>query len=140
MATQTNKLKKRLIKIKMSDLYLTMSGDLLVNGTRDISTTNSSLSDDIQQIYIRLMTEPGDFFVYPSLGTDLSILYGMPQNPQTGDLGSRLIRQALEREGVFQGRNIQIIAVPTGPDSIRFDVHIMSSGSEPVVLSVTQSL
>jgi hypothetical protein len=40
------------------------------------------------------------------MGTDLSILYGMPQSKETGDLGQRLIRAALEKEYIFQGRNI----------------------------------
>lgn len=124
----------------MPDLYMSMSGDLVVNGNKDIAVTTNSLQDDIQQIYLRLMTEPNDFYVYPQLGTDLSILYGMPQSPETGDLGKRLIRSALEREGIFKGRNIKIDAIPTGPDTIRFDVHIISDINEPVVLSVTQNL
>ncbi len=117
-----------------------MSGDIAVDGNKDVALTTNMLQDDIQQIYMRLMTEPGDFYVYPQLGTDLSILYGMPQSRETGDLGKRLIRAALEKEGIFQGRNIKIEAVPTGPDSIRFDVHIISDFNEPVVLSVTQNL
>lgn len=117
-----------------------MSGDIVINGNKDIALTSNGLQDDIQQVYLRLMTEPGDFYVYPQLGTDLSILYGMPQNKETGDLGKRLIRAALEKEGIFQGRNIKVDAVPTGPDSIRFDVHIVSDFYEPIVLSVTQSL
>ena len=124
----------------MSDLFLTMSGDLLVNGNKDIASVNLGSQNDVQQIYLRLMTEPGDFYLYPSLGTDLSILYGMPQSQETGNLGQRLIREALERENIFVGRNIEITSVPTGPDSIRFDVHITSDTNEPIVLSVTQDL
>lgn len=124
----------------MSDLFLTMSGDLLINGNKDIASVNLGSQNDVQQIYLRLMTEPGDFYVYPSLGTDLSILYGMPQSQETGNLGQRLIREALEREKIFVGRNIEITSVPTGPDSIRFDVHITSDTNEPIVLSVTQNL
>jgi hypothetical protein len=124
----------------MSDLYLTMNGDLLINGNKDIALTTSSLQDDIQQVYIRLMTEPGDFYIYPALGTDLSMLYGMPQSKETGDFGKRLIRAALEKEDIFRGRNIQIEAIPTGPDTIRFDVHIITDTNEPVVLSVSQDL
>jgi len=124
----------------MSDLFLTMSGDLLINGNKDIASVNLGSQNDVQQIYLRLMTEPGDFYVYPSLGTDLSILYGMPQSQETGNLGQRLIREALERENIFVGRNIEITSVPTGPDSIRFDVHITSDTNEPIVLSVTQNL
>lgn len=124
----------------MSDLYFTMTGDILVNGNKDIARTTSGLQDDIQQVYLRLMTEPGDFYIYPSLGTDLSVLYGMPQSKETGDFGKRLIRAALEKEDVFKGRNIQIEAIPTGPDTIRFDVHIITDTNEPVVLSVSQDL
>ena len=59
----------------MSDLYLTMNGDILINGNKDLSITRSSLQDDVQQVYLRLMTEPNDFAIYPALGTDLSKMY-----------------------------------------------------------------
>jgi hypothetical protein len=124
----------------MPDIYLSMSGDIVINGNKDIAITTNSHQDDIQQIYLRLMTEPGDFYVYPQLGTDLSMLYGMPQTKETGELGKRLIRASLQRDDTFKGRNIQIEAIPTGPDTIRFDVHIVSEINEPVVLSVTQNL
>jgi len=124
----------------MSDLYLTMTGDILVNGNKDIAITRSAAQDDIQQVYLRLMTEPGDFYIYPALGTDLSVLYGMPQSEKTGEMGKYLIRAALDREDVFMGRNIIIDAIPTGSSSIRFDVHILTDKIEPIVLSVTQNL
>ena len=124
----------------MSDLFLTMDGDLLLNGNKDISRVNNSMQNDIQQVYIRLMTEPGDFYAYPSLGLDLSILYGMPQTKSTGDTGRRLIIAALEREGIFKGKNISIEAIPTSADAIRFDIHIQSGSSNPVTLSIKQNL
>jgi hypothetical protein len=86
------------------------------------------------------MTEPGDFYAYPSLGLDLSILYGMPQTKSTGDTGRRLIIAALEREGIFKGKNISIEAIPTSADTIRFDIHIQSGSSNPVTLSIKQNL
>lgn len=124
----------------MPDIYMSMTGDIVINGNKDIAITTNSHQDDIQQVYLRLMTEPGDFYVYPQLGTDLSMLYGMPQTKETGELGKRLIKAALQRDDTFKGRNIQVNAIPTGPDTIRFDVHIISEINEPVVLSVTQSL
>lgn len=124
----------------MSDLYFTMTGDILINGNKDIAVTSSSAQDDVQQVYLRLMTEPGDFYIYPSLGTDLSVLYGMPQSKETGEMGKRLIRAALEREDIFRGRSIVIDAIPTGSDSIRFDVHMITDKTDPIVLSVTQNL
>ena len=124
----------------MSDLHFTMTGDILINGNKDIAATSSSAQDDIQQVYLRLMTEPGDFYIYPSLGTDLSVLYGMPQSKETGEMGKMLIRAALEREDIFRGRSIVIDAIPTGSDSIRFDVNMITDKTDPIVLSVTQSL
>jgi hypothetical protein len=124
----------------MSDLYFTLDGDIVIGGNKDIVLTNSSMQSDIQQAYLRLMTEPGDFYIYPLLGIDLSLLYGMPQSPETGEFGKKLIQTGLQREGIFKGRNIKIDAVPTSRDTIRFDVHIISDIDQPVVLSVSQTL
>ena len=124
----------------MSDFYIDLAGDLKITGNGDIALTQSPGEKDIQQVYIMLMTEPGDFYIYPNLGTDLSMLYGMPQTPETGDFGKRLIRAALERENIFGNRQISIEAVPTSADSIRFDVFIVSDFNQKTVLSITQSL
>lgn len=124
----------------MSDLYFTLTGDLAIDGNKDIARTTSVLQSDIQQIYIRMMTEPGDFWTYPNLGVDLSPLYGMPQTPETGEFGKRIIRAGLQKEGIFRGRNIKIEAIPTGRDSIRFDVHLISDSGSPITLSVSQNL
>ena len=124
----------------MSDLYFTLNGDLVINGSNDIAITANSLQADIQQVYLRLMTEPGDFYIYPQLGTDLSLLYGMPQTPETGEYGKRIIREALQREGLFKGRNIKIDAIPTSRDTVRFDVHVVSDIDRPLTLSVGQKL
>lgn len=124
----------------MSDLYFTLSGDIAIDGKKDIAKTSTSMQADIQQAYIRLMTEPGDFYVYPNLGINLSQLYGMPQRKETGDLGKNLILAGLRKEGFFRDKTIKIDAVPTGPDSIRFDIHIISDINQPVTLSITQSL
>jgi hypothetical protein len=64
----------------------------------------------------------------------------MPQDPATAEYGKMLIRSALNKEGIFSGRNIQISAVPTAPDSIRFDVKLITSYGEPVTLSISQNI
>jgi hypothetical protein len=124
----------------VSDLFLTLDGDLAISGNKDIAKVANSMQNDIQQVYLRLMTEPGDFHSYPSLGVDLSVLYGKPQTRETGELGKNLIMSALEREGIFKGRNINVVAVPTGPDAIRFDIHIQTGSNQPVTLSIKQNL
>jgi hypothetical protein len=64
----------------------------------------------------------------------------MPQTPETGEYGKRIIREALQREGLFKGRNMKIDAIPTSRDTIRFDVHIVSDIDRPLTLSVSQKL
>jgi len=97
----------------MSDFYIDLSGDLKITGSGDIALVTGAAEKDVQHVYMRLMTEPGDFYIYPTLGTDLSMLYGMPQSKETGEFGKKIIRAALEREGVFSNRKIQIDAIPT---------------------------
>jgi len=127
----------------MSDFYFDLSGDIMLSANRDIALVSSSGQKDVQQIFIRLMTETGDFYAYPQLGCDLSPLYGMPQTIATGEIGKRIVRSALEnpeKGGIFKGRNISIEAVPTSANTIRFDVHILDNSLDPVTLSVTQDL
>lgn len=124
----------------MSDFYLDLTGDLKITPNKDIGLVQSVSQSDVQQIYIRLMTVPGDFYSYPKLGSDLDMLYGMPQTRSTGEIGKRIIKNALAREGIFADKNVSIEAVPTSANSIRFDVHIENNGVEPVTISVTQDL
>lgn len=88
----------------MSDLYFDLSGDIMVSPNNDLAIVTNSGAKDVQQIYIRLMTETGDFQAYPQLGCDLSMLYGMPQSIATGEIGKRIIRASLEDS--TRGRNI----------------------------------
>jgi hypothetical protein len=127
----------------MSDFYLDLSGDILISSNKDITIAQSKQQRDLQQIYIRLMTEPNDFTIYPRLGCDLSMLRGMPQNRTTAEIGKRIVRDSLENElkgGIFRGRSISIDAVPISATGIRFDVHIEDNSSEPITLSVVQEL
>lgn len=124
----------------MPDFYLDLSGDLKLNSNKDIALVQNRSQGDIQQVYIRLMTEPGDFYSYPKLGCDLGVLYGMPQSRTTGEIGKQIIKQSLAREGVFGDRNIKVEAVPTSTSSIRFDVHVEDNGLDSTTISVTQDL
>lgn len=122
------------------DWYLDEGGDIKVSPSGDLAMTDSSWRDDCQQAYIRIMTEPTDFTLYPTLGAELSLLYGMPQTEETGNLGASIIQAALDREGRFIGKPITIKPWPTGPQTIRFDVFIESGSRSSLLLSIDQSL
>lgn len=122
------------------DWYFSESGDIKVSPGGDIAMTDSSWRDDSQQAYIRIMTEPMDFLLYPSLGAELSLLYGMPQSESTGVYGATIITEALNREGRFIGKAFNVKPVPTGPQTIRFDVFIQSGSRSSLILSIEQDL
>lgn len=122
------------------DFYLTDDGDIAVSHSGDIAMTPSPWRDDLQQAYVRALTEQGDFLLYPNLGASLSRLIGMPQSPHTGEFGKRLIEAALDREGRFTGRSYSVESVPTGPQTIRFDISIISGNREELRLSIEQDL
>lgn len=124
----------------MADLYMNESGDLVLAPNGDLAFTQTPWRDDVQQAYIRMMTDIGDFRVYPDLGADLSVIYGKPQSPATGELGSQLIRSSFEREGRFLGKPYRITPVPTSQQAIRFDVSMSSGSREQIVLSIEQNL
>lgn len=108
-------------------------------GNGDLSMTEAEWRDDVQQVYIRMMTDIGDYVMHPSFGANLSELYGRPQSPETGQLGVKLIESSLDREGRFN-KSATIHAVPTDYDKIRFDVTVTSGSMEKIILSVEQDL
>jgi len=124
----------------MADLHFTDSGDVALSPSGDLALTESPWRDDLQQAYIRVMTDAGDYLLYDELGASLSRLYGMPQSRETGRFGEQLISAALDREGRFIGKPFDVNAVPIGPQAIRFDVSIVSGSRGQVQFSVEQEL
>lgn len=122
------------------DLYFNETGDITKSPDGDIAITPTQWRDDLQQAYIRMMTDTGDFLLYPDLGASLSLLYGMPQSQETGDYGVALINSSLEREGRFIGRRIEVKPVPISYQSIRFDVFLTTGTREQMQISVEQEL
>lgn len=122
------------------DLYFDESGDIAVSPSGDIALTQSTWRDDVQQAYVRIMTDQSDWVLHPNLGADLSRLYGMPQSPETGAFGTRLIQDAMDREKRFVGKTIDVKAIPTGYQTVRFDVYVTSGSREKIRLSVEQNL
>jgi hypothetical protein len=124
----------------VDDFYMTTTGDIALGTNGDIAPTASTWQSSGQQAYIRIMTDIGDYLLYPKLGANLSTMYGMPQSQATGDYGIQLIQSALAREGVFGTSNIQVSAVPIGPQIIRFDVYLTVGSQQQIKISLQQNL
>lgn len=124
----------------MSDFYFTENGDIRIAPNGDIALTETTYRNLGQQAHIRTMTDIGDYVLYPRLGADLTQLFGMPQSQKTGEFGAKLIESALARENVFAGETIRVKSVPTGPQTIRFDVFIVTRTGNNLVLSIERNL
>lgn len=124
----------------MNDFLFDEAGDIARDSSGDIAVTQTPWRDDVQQAYIRLMTDMGDFLLYPTMGCDLAQLTGMPQSPSTAQVGINLITSGLQRENKYALSQAQINAVPMGYQTIRFDVFIPSGSLQLIRLSVEQNL
>lgn len=124
----------------MSDFYFDETGDIRVASNGDIAHTETERRNVAQQTYIRMMTQPRDFLLYPNFGIDLDSLKGQPQNARTGDLGRALIMGTLKKDPYFKGRNIKVNAVPTGPQTIRFDIYVTVGIRDELALQVEADL
>lgn len=124
----------------MPDMFFNEAGDIERSPSGDIALTQTIWRDDVQQAYIRVMTDQGDYLLYPELGATLSSLYGLPNSPETAQTGCDLIEASLRRESRFTGRPFRVNAVPTGPQTIRFDVFVTSGTRDEIRLSVEQNL
>lgn len=124
----------------MPDSLLTDDGDIQVSDTGDIMMVQDVYHHYAQQAYIRMMTEMGDFGLYPTLGASLEKLYGMPQTAETGEYGKELILNALKREGVFADLGLNIKAIPIDYNTIRFDLYITAGSRSQLILSIEQNL
>lgn len=124
----------------MPDLFFTEEGDLRISANGDLALTDTPWRDISQQAYVAMLTQTGDFLLYPSIGVELERLFGMPQSPETGEYGKQIIISALSKMDKFSGLPISVQAIPTGLQSIRFDVYVISAGKTELVLSIEQNL
>lgn len=122
------------------DFYFSEAGDIAPSPSGDIAMTDTAWRDSVQQAYIRLMTDEGDYLMYETLGASLSQLYGMPQSAATGSLGIRLITNALVGDNKFTASQVSVTAVPVDMQTIRFDVSITSGSLQQITISLEQNL
>jgi len=124
----------------MPDLYMTDTGDLTISSTGDLALTDTNWRDFSQQAYMIMMTPITDYALYPALGTELESLIGMPQTERTGQYGCELIKAALAKNNKFINTQVSVKAIPTGIQSIRFDIYITIGNRSEMILSIEQEL
>lgn len=122
----------------MKDLYFTETGDFTISSNGDIAVTQTDEEQISQQAMVRIVTQKGDFTIYPNFGTSLQKLVGKPNTKDTASFGAALIRQALTRDNLI--KNVYINSYPTSNSTIAFEVNIAYGQERNILLTLEQSL
>lgn len=120
----------RLDEISIADFY----GDFQVSETGDLALVDGKKADE-QQVFCRTRTSRPDWPYHPWIGADLEELRGLQNTQATAAKGVRQIIAALTRDGRFDGKPVEVIPIPIGPESILFYIFI-GEGEAAVPLRV----
>jgi len=108
-----------------TDLAWTSKGDLSLSHDGDIMDTyEDPLRSLYQEIRTRVMSEQGDWSIYPGLGANLSDFVGEPNNKQTAESIKVRIISSLTRSGLVQNADVNVRCVPIEIDKIMVRISI----------------
>jgi hypothetical protein len=124
----------------MIDIATTDDGDLQVSSSGDLALTTHQYSADLQQAYLVVRTELGDFSLYPTFGSDIYKLWGLPNTPKTAEKGVQELHRAITANGRLANASVGVKAVPTAANAIRFDIDIQFARSTTHILTLEQKL
>jgi len=124
----------------MRDIAITDGGDLQISSGGDIAISTHRYSAALQEIYMTVRTERGDFIPYPWFGSDVYKLWGLPNSPRTGTKGVEELAKAITRDGRFSDADIKINAVPVAANQIRFDIDVRFSTNQTFLITLEQKL
>jgi hypothetical protein len=124
----------------MIDIAITDDGDLQVASHGDLALTTHQYSANLQQAYMIVRTERGDFTPYSSFGSEIYKLWGLPNTPKTAEKGVQELHRALTSEGRLANASVGVKAIPTAANAIRFDVDIVFSRTTTHIITLEQKL
>jgi hypothetical protein len=122
------------------DFAITDAGDLQVSSSGDLATTIHQYSPALQLAYISVLTELGDFTPYPTLGSEIYKLWGLPNTQSVASKGEEELYKALAFGGKLSNASIKIKSVPTSANTIRFDIDIQFSRSQSNIITLEQKI
>lgn len=113
------------------DLWLTEQGDLDVDSSGDLETTEDSFGRAVlQEIRNRLRSNLGDWKLHESLGSNLQRFIGAPLNADTLGLIVAQIEQALSFDGFLRIGEFQIVTLQMTREIAIFRIIVQTSEGE----------
>lgn len=122
------------------DLAITDDGDLRLSNNGDFAVTDHRYGAILQEIFSRVRTELGDFVLYPWFGSNIYKIWGLPNDPKTGSIGSSHLLSAITHDGKLSQAQVSVKPIPTSPFTIRFDIDIRFSRDQMNLITLEQKL
>jgi hypothetical protein len=125
-----------------TDLVWTSRGDIAIGHNGDIADTFSDpLRSLYQEIRTRIMSEIGDWVIYPEIGASISDFVGEPNTKVTAESVKNRIQSALAKNGLINNSDMNILYMPIDIDKllVRLSVKVAptarNAGSETLTIN-----
>jgi hypothetical protein len=113
----------------MIDATMTAEGDFSISESGDLAVTGISPAADEeiaacigQLAYFGLKTDLTDFTIHPEIGSEAKKMLGLPNKPQTAELGKEIISKAIRSMGI--NNRLEIDSWPEDINTIAYEVKI----------------
>jgi len=93
-----------------------------------------------QIVYNRIKTQAPDWFLHPTLGSNLEDLIGEPNSKLTAVRGEGMIMQVLTYDNLLNANAVSVKGIPTAHDTIVFIITVTVRGTRNIVIPVTFNL
>lgn len=123
------------------DLGLSEDGDLILSDGDFLLAQNQGYV--IQSVRNRIRTSDPEWIDYieTDIGANMEDLRGLPNTPETAQLGAQAIGKALTRDGLIDGEDIYIKPTPISKDVLIFFVFInLENNGQPIGFEVSLNL
>lgn len=108
-----------------TDLAWTSRGDLVIGHDGDLyDTSTDPLRSIFQEIRTRVMSDLGDWLMYPDVGASISDFVGEPNNKVVAEAIKTRIIASLARHGLVAREDVSIRYMPVDIDQILFRVSL----------------
>lgn len=120
-------------KFKEVDFYFTDDGDFSVDEKGDLKDTSGLFGRAIlQEINDRLRSQPGEWKLSNSIGTNLQQYLGVSTTDQNIDLVTKQVEAVLTNDGLLVAGQLEILPLKIGDSVVIFRV-IVYTGQEELV-------
>ena len=107
------------------DLFFNSAGDLALDNTGDIASTEHDLLLSFkQEIYNRVKSDLQDWSMYSWIGAELSEIIGEPNTRETAEIGKEKIKSALTIGAFLSAEDVNIKYIPISNDTLMYVLDI----------------